>query len=284
MKKFILLFYFFIISGAFSQTLKFEKSLANFKNATSFDIDLNGNIYIADLNDNTIYKIDSLGNILNSIGGYGWEESTFDAPVDVFTNTLSVYVADKNNNRVQRFDKDLNFLSQYSGSSENSNNIEFGYPTCVAISSISDLFILDSDNSRILKFNLEGNFILEVGGNDAGEFSVSNPFYFSTDNLGNLYVLDDDNIKIFDQYGSGLLFFRPILKANKININNNKLLVFNKTEIAIYDLKENKLIYHKNTVPNLIKNDFIVDAELHNNVLFVLSQKRIYKYHFNYNK
>ncbi len=284
MKKFILLFYFFFAFGVFSQTLKFEKSLANFKNAASFDIDLNGNLYISDLSDNTIYKIDSLGNILNSIGGYGWEESTFDAPVDVFTNTLSVYVADKNNNRIQRFDKDLNFLSQYSGSSLNTSSIEFGYPTCVAISSIADLFILDSDNSRILKFNLDGNFILEMGGNDAGEFSVNNPLNFSTDNFGNLYVLDGDNIKIFDSYGNGLLIFRPVLHADKININNNNLLVFNKSELAIYNLKDNKLIFRTDTIPHLAKNNFIVGAELQNNILFLLTQKRIYKYYFSISK
>ena len=89
-------------------------SFGDFKSASSFDIDLNGNFYVSDLEENNITKLDSSGNEIVSIGGYGWSESSFDRPISIITNTLSVYVADENNDRVQRFDKDLNFLSLYS--------------------------------------------------------------------------------------------------------------------------------------------------------------------------
>ncbi len=59
---------------------------------------------------NEIVKLDTLNNALKSIGGYGWSNSTFDEPVDIYATDLRVYVTDKNNNRVQVFDKDLNFL------------------------------------------------------------------------------------------------------------------------------------------------------------------------------
>ena len=277
MKKLLLILLVFS-SGIFAQTLSFEKCFGNFGNASSFDIDLNYNFYVVDIDSSVIIKLDSLGKVINSIGGYGWEESTFDEPVDVFTNTLSVYVADKNNNRIQHFDKDLNFLSQYIGTDENNNNVEFNYPTCVAISAIGDLFILDSDNSRILKFDLGGEYILELGGNDAGEFSIDNPKYFATDNHGNIYVLDDNFIKVFDQYGNGLLKFNPVISADKINIANNFLLLNNKNEIAMYDLKNNRLILKTNPIQNVEHNDVMVKSELHGNTLYILTQKKIYKY------
>jgi hypothetical protein len=277
MKKSLLILFLFT-SGIFAQTLSFEKCFGNFRNASSFDIDLNYNFYVLDKDSSIIIKLDSLGTVKNSIGGYGWEESTFDEPVDIFTNTLSVYVADKNNNRVQRFDKDLNFLSQYIGTDENNNNVEFNYPTCVAISTIGDLFILDSDNSRILKFNLSGEYILELGGNDAGEFSIDNPKYFTTDNNGNIYILDEENIKVFDQYGNGLLKFHPIIDADKINITNNYLLLNNTSEIAIYDLKNNKLIFVAEDLQNFNNDDLIIKSKLLNTTLYVLTQKKIYKY------
>ena len=176
--KLLLITLFTFSNIIFSQNLAFLKELGKFKSASSFDIDLNGNIYISDNIENTITKLDSSGKTILSIGGFGWNESTFDQPVSVFTNTLSIYVADKNNNRIQRFDKDLNFLSQYNGDNSK-NDVEFGYPTCLAISSVGDLFILDSDNNRILKFNLTGDYLSEIGSNDAGNFALDNPKNFS---------------------------------------------------------------------------------------------------------
>ena len=155
----------------FCQTIDFVTEFGIFSSASSFDIDLQGNFYVADYYENTITKLDSTGNILNSIGGFGWENASFDQPACIFTTTLSTYVADKNNNRIQRFDKDLNFLSEYSGSKN--SEIEFAYPSCLAISKMGDLFLLDSDNNRILKFSLTGNFLIEIGAQDAGAFCFS---------------------------------------------------------------------------------------------------------------
>lgn len=169
-------------------------------------------------------------------------------------------------------------MSQYTGTNENTTNVEFSYPTCVAISTIGDLFILDSDNNRILKFNLSGEYILELGGNDAGEFSIDNPKYFTTDNMGNIYVLDNDSIKIFDQYGNGLLKFHSVIDADKINIANNYLLLNSKDTIVMYDLKNNKLLLKTKPLKNFGTDCVIVNSKLLNNILYILTQKKIYKY------
>ncbi|MEE9432136.1 MAG: 6-bladed beta-propeller [Melioribacteraceae bacterium] len=275
--KSIIIYLIIFISSIFAQTISYEKTLGEFKDASSFDIDLNGNIYISDRADNTIYKLDSLGQILTSIGGFGWNESLFDEPVSIFTNTLSAYVADKNNDRVQRFDKDLNFLSQYLGSSDNSDEIEFAYPTCVAIANIGDLYILDSDNGRILKYDLSGKYILEIGGNDAGDFAISNPKDFAIDNNENLYILDDTNIKVFDQYGSGLLKFKTIIEAKSISISENKLIFVNESNLTILDLENRKIVLEIDKLSKL-ENEQIVEAKLLDNFLFILTPRRILKF------
>jgi len=277
MKNLLLLIIIFV-SSTIAQTLTFEKGFGEFKNASSFDIDLNGNFYVADRTENSVYKIDSLGQPLTSIGGYGWDESLFDEPVSVFTNTLSVYVADKNNDRVQRFDKDLNFISQYLGSSENSDEIEFAYPTCVAIANIGDLYILDSDNGSILKYDLSGEFILEIGGNDAGEFAITNPKSFALDNFGKLYILDETNIKVFDQYGIGLYKFKSIIDASVISISENRLLFVNETKLTVLDLDNRKIILEYDQLPLLNENEIIVEAKMFGSTLFILTPNRILKY------
>lgn len=260
----------------FSQSLIYLNDLGNFQNASSFSMDLSGNIFVSDISLNTITKFDSTGKILFNIGGFGWEESTFDEPADIVTNTLSLYVADKNNNRIQRFDKDLNFLSEFSGK-ENNNKIEFGYPTCIDISSIGDLYILDSDNYRILKFNLTGEYLLEIGGNDAGIYAVSNPKSFAIDKSSNLYVLDDETIKVFDQYGNGMFHFKPSFSADKVNFFNKNLIFVKNDEIIIFNIPNRKIDFNFKIFPE-INNEKIVDVIEKGNRLFVLTQNRIIKY------
>jgi len=276
MKKVILIL-LFLTNSIFPQKLTLLNQFGDFSSASSFDIDLNQNIYVTDIIDNSITKYDSSGNETISIGGYGWEESTFDEPANIFTNTLSIYVADKNNNRVQRFDKDLNFLSQLQGGDENSE-IEFGYPTCVGISNIGDLYLLETDNNKILKFNLDGNFLSEIGGNDAGDFALTNPKNFSPDLTGNIFVLDENRIKVFDQFGNRVLNYKIKYEPDKIRVIDNDILYIEKQQIVLFDLKERKVKSIFAEFQNLSDLD-IIDAMVIGKNLYLLTSKfiQIYK-------
>ena len=269
----------FVLSNfVFCQSIDFVAEYGKFTSAASFDIDLQGNFYIADNYDNTITKLDSTGKIINSIGGFGWEASSFDKPSCIFTTTLSTYVADKNNNRIQRFDKDLNFLSEYSGNKN--SEIEFAYPTCLAISNIGDLFLLDSDNYRILKFSLNGNFLIEIGAQDAGPFALTDPKNFTLDNDGNIFVLDEDQIKVFDQYGNGKLKFKIKSEPDKIYFFKKQLFFIDNNKISLLDLADRKMTdqIHKF---NELQNEEIVDLKISKKHLFVLTSGKIFKYKFN---
>lgn len=273
----IIVFIIIIFSNAlYSQSLSYVSEFGNFSSAFSFDVDLQGNIYITDISENTITKIDSSGNKINTIGGYGWSKSSFDEPVNIVTTTLSIYVCDKNNNRIQRFDKDLNYLSEYSGTHVDSE-IEFGYPSCLDISNLGDLYLLDSDNNRILKFSLTGNFLLEIGANDAGGYALTNPKNFSTDRQGNIFVLDENRIKVFDQYGNGQFIFKTNYAPNKIYNYNNNLLYIENDQIVIFNLKERKISAKLSNFYNL-EDEVIVDAKIIAKHLFILTPHRILKY------
>ncbi|PID59815.1 MAG: hypothetical protein CR986_04535 [Ignavibacteriae bacterium] len=274
MKKIIQII-FFISVTAFAQELELVNKFGDFSNASSFDIDLKGNFFISDIDENTISKYDSTGEKIISIGGFGWKEAAFDEPTDLFTNTLSVYVADRNNNRIQRFDKDLNFLSQYPDNE--SDKPIFGYPACISISNLGFFFILDSDNFRILKYNLDGKFILEIGANNSGNFALIEPKYFCTDHNSNIYVIDNKTIKIFDQYGMGTFSFNVSQEPDKIFIYSNKLLLIYKKKIIEYNLNNHKQIYYFKDFPEL-NDKKITDAKLFDNSLFILTSEKLLKY------
>ncbi len=262
----------FFCNGLNAQTsLLLTSEFGKFENASAFSVTDNGFIFVADSYSNEIFKFDTLGNLIRFIGGYGWEESQFDEPADIFANTLNVYVADKNNNRIQIFDKDLNFLSDFRNQPNDENNLGFAYPTCCAVSTQGDLFVLDSDNSRILKFDLNGNFLQEIGGLDAGDFSVTAPQKFAVSNDGKIFVLDENRILAFDYYGNGLFKINTGFKAENINLSNNFLSVNNGSKVTITDLTANRTTVLTKTELNLPENVNIVEVAISNNNLYLLT-------------
>ena len=184
------LLFFLLQVWTFPQQYIYQGSIGKFNNASSFHINSAGFLYITDSGNNDVYKMDTLGKIIKTTGGYGWAEATFDNPLHIFATALSIYVTDKNNHRIQRFDKDLNPISSLSTRDNDDPNSRFGYPLSCVISAQGDMFILDSENKRILKFDLFGNFIQNFGGYDYGKYALNNPIAMAGDQNNNLYVVD----------------------------------------------------------------------------------------------
>lgn len=187
-----------------AQQYQLKNSIGSFKDANSFYITPGGIIYVTDAGNNELLSLDTLGNILQFTGGYGWSETTFDEPSDVFATTLSIYIADKNNHRIQRFDRNLNFVSTLSTRERDNQNAKFGYPLSCAVSNQGDLYILDDENQRVVKFDLFGKFIQNFGGFDAGNFQLSKPVSLGISHNNFLFVADESGIVIFDAFGNGI--------------------------------------------------------------------------------
>lgn len=271
-----ILFLLIIISSNNYRAQSYNKvnEFGKFQNASSFAITMNGIIYVTDSYKNELYKLDTLGNVLAFIGGYGWDTSQFDDPVDVFATPLNVYVADKNNNRIQIFDKDLNFLSVFTTSDNTDNNFAFGYPTSVGVSGQGDMFILDSDNDRILKYDLNGNFSQEIGGVDAGEFSISSPIKFAVSKNGNVFVLESGFVDVFDQYGNGLFKLKTNSEIENINITFSYLTLVNPETVSIINLANRNKIFKQFKFND--NQTTITDGLVFNNKLYILTKHSIF--------
>lgn len=261
-------------SNSNAQSLIADGELGEFQNASAFSFSKLNVIYVTDISTNEVYKLNLSGIVENFTGGYGWNTGNFDMPVDVFSNTLNVYVTDKNNNRIQIFDRDLNFLSDFKGDRADNSEYHFAYPLSAEVSPLGDLFVLDSDNSRILKYNLSGEFLQVIGNYEAGSFALENPVKLSISDNGNLYVLNQGKIFIFDQFGSGQAKINVIPNAVNINITDNRLCVNSTDEIFALSIgSENKF-----TKFNPAIEDSIVEAAIIKNKLYVLTTNSIYSY------
>jgi DNA-binding beta-propeller fold protein YncE len=273
MKKLLLIFNL-LVSVSFPQKFLLSESIGNFENASSFYISSNGFIYITDKGKDEVVQLDTLGNLVKDVGGFGWNQSQFDEPVDVFADPLSVYITDKNNHRIQRFDRKLNFISQlYTRENENLNE-RFGYPNGCVVSNQGDLYVLDSENNRVIKFNLFGNYQLHFGGIDAGEFSLQSPKAISISSNGIVFVADDKILFAFDQFGNGLMKLKFDEEINSVEIIFDRMILTTKDKIFFANPDEGKIEFHNIEIVNEPQLK-IVSALLFNEKIYVLTPKNI---------
>ncbi len=276
--KYIQIIVFFFSSVIFSQEIEYQKSLGEFENATAFTLTPSGYFYITDASRNEIIKLDTLDNILQSIGGYGWNSSTFDEPVDVFATDLRVYVTDKNNNRIQIFDKDINYLFLLKTDNHVEENRNFFYPTSCATSIQGDIYILDSDNSRIMKYNSEGVFLIEFGGYESGKFSLVEPIKLGIAHDSKLFILGDNIVTVFDQFGMGLFQMKLNFSATNLNITFDDLVINDDKNLFHLDLRNPDNKIGKITLPDFPDDAIIIEALIFNSKLYILTEKNILVY------
>lgn len=260
------------------QTIIYSGQIGSFISAKSFSINSLGYIYVSDVFSNEIIKLDTLGKVIKSIGGYGWKESSFDYPTDVFATPLNIYVSDKNNNRIQLFDKDLNFLSYFSSQNSDDDRIKFNYPICSAVSSQGDIMILDYDNRRILKFNTRWEYESSIGSYESGSYAFVNPKHFTVTNDAKILVVDSNSLLLFDQFGNGIKKIQLSFEADNISATYSTISVNNKSQISCYtnsDLDSNNFqLFTFN--PKL--EDDIEDSFLYKSKLYLLTKKTILIY------
>jgi len=92
--------------------------------------------------------------------------------------------------------------------------------------------------------------------------------------LNLIYVLDEDRIVIFDQYGNGVnIFYLPGF-INNLQIVGNILTLNNKQDIYAASLKDSQLQLEKLTfIGNF--NDVIISSLVFGNNLYVLVRNKI---------
>ncbi len=265
-KLFYYFIYFAILTNVvFGQSFTLVNFLGDFDNASSFSQYSSG-FYVTDKGNNTVVKIDTSGNIEKIIGGYGWDESSFDNPTDVFAAPLKVFVSDKDNNRVQVFDRFLNYLFSIKSS-------DTFYPSNCAVSAQGDIFILDADNVSILKYDMSGHFIDNIGQISSGDFTLQNPKAIAVSDENNLYVADNNRLLIFDLFGSGKSIIKLKFNPENLSVNNGMITLTTPKKVYLLNLQKTKI--RKFDLSKQLENRNIIDAEFSFNKLFVLTENQI---------
>lgn len=276
--KNVLILVFILTQIISAQTYRLTKTIASFGEASSFSINPSGYIYAADKTTNMIYKLDTLGNTIISTGGYGWQQGSFDEPVDIYSNALSVFITDKNNHRIQQFDKDLNYVSQLYKRESKNQDARFGYPLGSAISNLGDFYVLDSENKRVLKYDLQGNFLIKFGGFNDAKFALTNPRKIGVAPDNRIYVLNGNMIFAYDNFGNGIKKMELGSAISSFSVFSNYIMLFYGHDFILGDLINGSTKKLDVSFAENYNFSDIVSFTIYNSKLYILTKSEIQIY------
>lgn len=208
-----------------------QASDASLADPTDIFVDGQGNILVADTNNQRIRKIDGSGVITTIVGdgnagflGDGGQASDarVNFPTGLFVDTAgNIFFADRENHRIRKVDNSGvittvagNGVFGSSGDGGQATSANLAFPSGVFVDDSGNVFIADRFNHKIRKVDGSG-VITTVAGNGAFGFSgdggqaISANLAFPSDVYvdlgGNIYIADRDNHRIRKVSASGVI-------------------------------------------------------------------------------
>ena len=197
-----------------------DQALLNFP--TAVVVDRAGHLYIADMLNHRVRRVDAVTRVMTTVAGLGQPRYSGDGGLAVEAGlnepaalALSeegiLYIADQSNNRVRAVDLATGLIrtvagtgaAAYNGDGMAATETGLAGPSGLALTSDGTLFISDTFNGRIRAVDPLTGLIRTVAG-DGGEYryqgvneppsgSLSRPSGITLDEEGNLYMTDSDN-------------------------------------------------------------------------------------------
>ncbi len=188
-------------------------AIAQFAEEKRVVADADGNLYIADSQNNRIRKV-SVSGTVSTIAGDGTagfkdgrgEEAQFNFPDGIAIDKQgNLFVSDASNYRIRKITPDGQ-VSTLAGSSAfgftdgDNHTAQFQFPTDMVIDKDGNLFVIDIN--RVRKISPQGNVVTIAGGADGfadGEGAAAKfntPDGLGIDADGNVYVADTDNNRV----------------------------------------------------------------------------------------
>jgi len=181
-----------------------------------------GNIYIADANNNRVRMVNK-DRVITTIAGNGTAGYSGDGSLAAAAqlqgisgiavdNNGNLYIADSGNHRIRKVSPEGiittvagNGVSGFNGDNALAIQAQISLPGDVAVDSFGNIFIADTGNHRIRKIDPNGIITTIAGTGISGysgdegpakESSLSSPRGVAVDTLGNVYIADTYNDRI----------------------------------------------------------------------------------------
>ncbi|HQO99804.1 MAG TPA: stalk domain-containing protein, partial [Caldisericia bacterium] len=262
----------------FDKDGKFVRSIksSDLPNPEGLTFDEEDNLWVVEVKNCKIFKLDTDGNIIFSFGGKGGEENQFVYPFDVEVKGDFVYVVDRGlgapiNPCIKKFDKNGNFVLKIGvrGTRVPLKPGEFLTPTGIAVDDEENIYTFDAGyfhgtgnpfgwprTTRLTVFDKNGNFKNKIDYDPFAEGRLINPISVSVDSSGNIWVAhwanfgDYGEIVIFNSEGkflkniTGISEDKPFAAIGGVLCSKNEVYVssgIDEAPVAVFDLQGNFL-------------------------------------------
>jgi uncharacterized protein (TIGR03437 family) len=195
------------------------------RNPYGVRVDSAGNIYIADIDNQVVRRVDAKTGTITTAAGvngnYGYfpdqqpaSSAYLDKPVGLaFDAKGNLYIADSTDDRVRYISSDGNIHTYaganqwdtYGGDGGPATAASLNHPYGLAVDAAGNLYIADSANNRIRKVATDGT-ITTVAGNGTAGFSgdgglavnaqLNRPWDVAVDSSGDIFIADYNNQRI----------------------------------------------------------------------------------------
>jgi sugar lactone lactonase YvrE len=188
-------------------------------------VDAAGNLFIADVFNNRVRKVDVVSKIITTVAGMGSSytgdggpatAAALNVPFSIHLDSLgNIYIADTVNNRIRRVDVSTGFITTvagngnlgFSGDGGPAVKAELSFPQGVAVDNEGNIFIAETFVHRIRKVDSRTKLIVTIAGTlgepgfsgDGSPASLAKlnlPRGMAVDPVGNLYIADSGNHRI----------------------------------------------------------------------------------------
>jgi len=178
----------------------------NFGFPAGIATDIQGNMWIADSNNNRIQKWSIEKYVPEYVGAFGSPgtgNGQFKDPSDIATDSKgNLWITDTGNDRVQKFNAAGSYLSQFG--TEGAGKGQFNSPAWLAIDGSDNVWVVDQGNNRVEEFNSSGEYVTKFGSFGSAPGQFNHPEGIAFDNkYGHVWVVDSGNnrLQIFSKTG-----------------------------------------------------------------------------------
>lgn len=189
------------------------------------EVDAAGNVYIADVNDHRVRRVDAVTGVITTVAGSGTPGFSGDGgpaasaklqdPLGVAVDTAgNVFIGDFSNQRVRRVDGVTGVITTVAGTGTAgsagdggpANAAELNEPVGLAVDDAGNLLIAEVGSDRVRRVDLNSGVISTIAGSGTSGFGgdggtatsahLNNPSGIAVDGASNLLIADTLNHRV----------------------------------------------------------------------------------------